>query len=115
MIKYLPPFIQDKIKAYAPQYAHLKFENRELFVEWFRATTKMQIDLIDEGQDLIRFYIAENGEVIDTEIQALGNIYNGALLLDDPELISIGDDIALWLPKFEEVSIIKYPVKQIIR
>ncbi|MBP4139653.1 hypothetical protein [Flavobacterium geliluteum] len=111
----IPKHIQLKISLFIPQYQELKFNNSMEYFEWLKRTSKTEILFKDSGQDLLKFHVAESGEIIDTDIPSLGNIYNGALLLDDPELILSGDTIRIWIPQFNEVSAIKYEVVKVNR
>jgi len=110
-----PNFIQSKIDVFKPEYHNLKFENQTHFVAWLVETSKTAIVLEDSGQDLLKLYVAESSEIIHTELPFLANIYNGALLLDDTELLLPGDTIAIWIPQFNEVSSLKYKVKKVLR
>jgi len=111
----LPNFLDAKIKAFKPEFSELKFDDHQEFVDWLKKTTKTEIYFEDKGQDFIKLHVAESGEIIHVEVPSLGSIYNGSLLLDDTELIIKGDFVALWLTSSEEVTVIKYGVKKIIR
>lgn len=110
----LPAFIRAKIESFKPEYQDLKFDSSVIYFEWLKQTAETEIFFKDFGQDLIKFHVAKSGEIINTETPSLGNIYNGALLLDDPELIIPGDNIRLWIPQFNEASLIAYPVVKVI-
>ncbi|MEO6176802.1 MAG: hypothetical protein ABIP27_16745 [Flavobacterium circumlabens] len=111
----LPKHIQLKIDSFKPEYKELKFTDSNSFLLWLRETSETEIIFKDSGQDLIKFFVSESGEILHTEVPSLSNIYNGALLLDNQELIISGDNIAIWIPEFNEVSTIKYEVKKVIR
>ena len=111
----LPKFLQQKITGFTPQYKDLKFDSPKEFEIWLKATTKTEIFFKDSGQDLMMFHVDEFGEILHTEIATLGSIYNGSLLLDDPELLVKGDTISVWVTMFREVSTFKYQIEKVIR
>lgn len=110
----LPDFLIKKIEAFVPKYTDVKFDNDESFRAWLNEVTDIEIVFEDQGQDLMRFYVAENSEIVHVELPQLGNIYNGALLLDDNDFIMEGDYASLYIPQFDEPSQIKYLISQII-
>ena len=111
----IPKYIQSKINDFTPKFKDVKFDNETEFLKWLVETTKVAIVLEDAGQDLIKFWIAESGEILHTELPNLASIYNGSLLLDNPELILKGDQISIWNINFKELMTIKYKVKKVLR
>jgi len=111
----VPKFIQSKIDSFKPEFQDLKFNSSMKYFEWLKQTSECEIFFKDSGQDLLKFHVAKSGEIIDTDIPSLANIYNGALLLDNMELMLPGDNVLIWIPQFNEVSEIKYPVVKVKR
>jgi hypothetical protein len=100
------------IRNYKPQYVDLKFASSQEFDVWLEETTKYKVTFQDEGQDLIRFYIAENMEIIHTHINSLASIYNGAVVTNGvPQELAM---LQIYNPKFDETQYIKYQIDRVI-
>lgn len=111
----IPEKFRSKIAGFKPEYKNQKFDTPEDFLSWLKVHTEIEIFLEDQGQDLIKFNVAASGEILQTEIPSLGDIYNGALLVDNIDLLKAGDEISIWTPDLNEGGTIKYPILKIIR
>jgi len=63
---------------FKPMYKHLSFDSAGAFEKWLDETTFVEIQIGDKGQDFVRAYVAKNGEIIHTPIQAA--IWNGRFI-----------------------------------
>ena len=61
-----------------PQYKHLTFKSQKAFDEWLEATTTRSITFVDFFQDLLKIWIAENGEILHANLQA--SVWNGCFV-----------------------------------
>ena len=57
------------------QYKNLKFDTPEDFDHWLQATYHCTVEFQDMGQDLLKIWLAESGEIIHANLQA--SIWNG--------------------------------------
>jgi hypothetical protein len=67
--------IKQKLKH---EYRDLKFKSDNEFKEWLLSKTKKIIEFVDEGQDCLRWYIDEGGEVLHSLYQAW--CWNGGIV-----------------------------------
>jgi hypothetical protein len=111
----IPTYVKIKIADFKPKYKDLQFESEEAFQTWLKSKSVAKITFEDEMQDLMSFDISEEGEILNTEMPNLGNIYNGSLLLNDLKLIYVGQNITVWMPEFNEATTIKYKVESVIK
>jgi len=58
-----------------PIYKDVSFESEKEFQAWLKKTTVCEIEFEDHGQDLMKIWIAENGEILHANLQA--SIWNG--------------------------------------
>ena len=58
-----------------PQYKNLTFETPEGFDQWLQATCYCTVEFQDMGQDLLKIWLAESGEILHANLQA--GIWNG--------------------------------------
>lgn len=96
-----------------PKYKHIKFDNNKEFEQWRLATTDCIIEFQDCGQDFLRWYIAKNGEVIDSQ-PFHSSLWNGTFV----DNVAVGE-----CPTVQKVddqgnlvldSTLNYPIKNII-
>jgi hypothetical protein len=53
-----------------PKYKDLKFKSEKEFQKWLNKTTKIEIEFEDDGQDFLRWWLDENGEVLYSDLQS---------------------------------------------
>jgi hypothetical protein len=61
-----------------PQHKDRKFPNKEEFDRWLKNTTAYLIEFVPHGQDVQRWWVDENGEVLHSDFQA--SIWNGNMI-----------------------------------
>lgn len=86
------PEVSTPVADHTPIYKHLTFGSPMLFDKWRAETATILVDFRDNGQDLLRIWIAGNGEIIDCNLQAW--VWNGKFVKLD-ELVT-GQGIQLW-------------------
>lgn len=75
-----------------PIYKKLTFKNKRMFEKWLNKTTYKQIVFEDNGQDLMKIWIAESGEIINCNQQS--SIWNGKFV--DLVMLEVGLNIDFW-------------------
>ena len=79
-----------------PQYKNLNFDTPEDFDQWLQATYHCTVEFQDMGQDLLKIWLAESGEILHANLQA--SIWNGCFanmtLLTEftPINLQVGDE-----------------------
>ena len=61
-----------------PQHKNKTFQNKEEFDRWLRNTTAYLINFVPHGQDVQKWWVDENGEVLHSDFQA--SIWNGTMI-----------------------------------
>ncbi|RWX03389.1 hypothetical protein [Flavobacterium cerinum] len=69
---------------YTPKYKAFKFNNQSEFDIWLEKTTAYVVEFFDDGQDLLKIYVAENNEIIHSEYFGSAHLYNGAFIVENP-------------------------------
>lgn len=64
-----------KTPELTPKYKEITFSSKADFNEWLKKTTHVEVKFEDHGQDLLKMWIAKNGEIIHCNMQA--SVYNG--------------------------------------
>ena len=92
-----------------PQYKDVQFNSKAEFDSWLAETTAYEIDFFDDGQDLQKFYVAENNEIIHADFGAMAALYNGVFVVEMP--VDLGH-VKIYNPKYNPVPyyIFKYTV-----
>jgi hypothetical protein len=62
-----------------PKYKDLKFGTEKDFEEWLAETATQKIELVDEGQDFLFFWIDKRGEILHTK-PFQGSVWNGRII-----------------------------------
>lgn len=75
-----------------PQNKHLTFASQEAFNNWLNATTHRTITFEDDGQDLLKIWIAKTGEILHANLQA--GIWKGRFV--HLKSLHIGKPLRLW-------------------
>jgi len=61
-----------------PKYKNVTFKSEKDFEKWLKETTKYHIVFEDKGQDFLEWFVAENGEIIHSDLQSF--FWNGKML-----------------------------------
>lgn len=65
-----------------PIYRDIKFESNIQFQDWLYKTTATILRFEDCGQDFLTWHLADNGEVIHSDMQS--SVWNGTMVLKAP-------------------------------
>jgi len=90
------------------KYKDIKFKTAEAFEKWLKETTKWEIELEDMGQDFLRFYVAENGEILHAAPFG-ASLWNGQFIITNKIFLHEGGKIVF--PQTQ--SELKYPIKKV--
>lgn len=92
-----------------PQYKELTFRNQSQLDAWLHETTHWIIELTDEGQDLLKLWIAANQEIINTNTQQ--SVWCGTFV----NMISAKKDSALlmWNPEKEMYRMMDFTIEKV--
>lgn len=85
------------------EYKDLKFKSKQAFEEWLSETTYKTIHFTNKGQDLLKIWIAKNGEILHANMQAL--IWNGRFV--NIETLAVNTNLCLWsneMKKWNEMN-----------
>lgn len=80
------------------KYINLTFNKKAEFDKWLKETSYKTIWFKDNGQDLLKIWVAESGEILHANTQA--RIWNGKFI--DMENISEGKNIRFWNKELQE-------------
>ena len=78
------------------QYQNLQFDDREAFNGWLDETTHCTVEFQDMGQDLIKIWVAQSGEILHANLQA--SIWNGRFV----NMESLTDFAPIYLQKKDD-------------
>ena len=74
------------------QFKEITFKSEAEFNEWLEKTTYKKIFFKDKGQDLMKIWIAESGEILHANLQS--SIWNGRFV--NMENLEKGSFIQFW-------------------
>lgn len=70
--------IDEKKQKYKSAYRDLKFKSKKHFQVWLNKITKYEISFVDKGQDCLKWFLDEGGEVLNSNLQS--SVWNGELV-----------------------------------
>lgn len=95
-----------------PQYADLSFASQADFEAWLLKTTKYEIDLEDLGQDLVKFWVAENMEILHATTGMSAHLYNGCFITNgEPQELG---GLKIFNPKANDESFLRFQIEKVI-
>ena len=96
-----------------PQHQNVKFDNDADFKIWLEENTSYTVEFFDDGQDLIRFYVAENNEILHGDYFGAATIYNGCFVVETPYEFG---ELKIYNPKRQpEPYYLKFQIDKVTR
>lgn len=98
-------------QKYNTEYKDLKFKNEVQFKKWLGETATYVIEFEDNGQDCLKWWIDNGGEVLHSRMQS--NAWNG-MIVDLTELV-IGNDVGVMDVEEQQTVYYDFIVKKITK
>ena len=88
------------------QFKEITFKSEKEFNEWLEKTTHEKIFLKDKGQDLMKLWVSESGEILHANMQS--SIWNGRFV--NMETLAKNTNLCLWNNQTSEWDIMNFEV-----
>ena len=88
------------------QFKELMFKSETEFNEWLEKTTHKKIFLKDKGQDLMKLWVSESGEILHANMQSY--IWNGRFV--NMETLAKNTHLCLWNNQTSEWDVMNFEV-----
>ncbi len=99
--------IDEQKQKYKAEYKDLKFKSKQEFDKWLVEKTKYEIEFVDNGQDCLKWFIDNGGEVLHSEKQS--SIWNGELV--DLYSLRVGKNIEIMEVEKQANRVLDFVVK----
>ncbi len=88
------------------QFKEITFKSETEFNEWLEKTTHKKIFLKDKGQDLMKLWVSESGEILHANMQS--SIWNGRFV--NMETLAKNTNLCLWNNQTSEWDVMNFEV-----
>ena len=88
------------------QFKEITFKSEKEFNEWLEKTTHKKIFLKDKGQDLMKLWVSESGEILHANMQS--SIWNGRFV--NMETLAKNTNLCLWNNQTSEWDVMNFEV-----
>lgn len=88
------------------QFKEITFKSETEFNEWLEKTTHKKIFLKDKGQDLMKLWVSESGEISHANMQS--SIWNGRFV--NMETLAKNTNLCLWNNQTSEWDVMNFEV-----
>lgn len=88
------------------QFKEIRFKTEADFKEWLEKTTFKKIFLKDKGQDLMKLWISESGEILNANMQSL--IWNGRFV--NLETLAKNTNLCFWNKDKSEWDVMDFEI-----
>ena len=88
------------------QFKEITFKSETEFNEWLEKTTQKKIFLKDKGQDLMKLWVSESGEILHANMQS--SIWNGRFV--NMETLAKNTNLCLWNNQTSEWDVMNFEV-----
>lgn len=88
------------------QFKEITFKSETEFNEWLEKTTHKKIFLKDKGQDLMKLWVSESGEILHANMQS--SIWNDQFV--NMERLAKNTNLCLWNNKTSEWDVMNFEV-----
>ena len=88
------------------QFKEITFKSEKEFNEWLEKTTHKKIFLKDKGQDLMKLWVSESGEILHANMQS--SIWNGRFV--NMETLAKNINLCLWNNQTSEWDVMNFEV-----
>lgn len=88
------------------KYKDLKFESEQAFEGWLSEMSYKTVYFRDKGQDLLKIWIAESGEILHANLQA--SIWNGRFV--NMETLAKNTNLCLWNNEKKEWDVMNFEI-----
>lgn len=88
------------------QFKEITFKSQTEFNEWLEKTTHKKIFLKDKGQDLMKLWVSESGEILHANLQS--SIWNGRFV--NMETLAKNTNLCLWNNQTSEWDVMNFEV-----
>lgn len=88
------------------QFKEITFKSEKEFNEWLEKTTHKKIFLKDKGQDLMKLWVSESGEILNANMQS--SIWNGRFV--NMETLDKNTNLCLWNNQTSEWDVMNFEV-----
>lgn len=93
-------------KDFTPQFKELKFKTNPAFEEWLKKTTAKKVFFKDNGQDLLKIWVHESGEILHCNLQ--GVVWNGMFV--NLDALAEGSKAQFWYSEYKEWVVVDFEV-----
>lgn len=88
------------------QFKEITFKSETEFNGWLEKTTHKKIFLKDKGQDLMKLWVSESGEILHANMQS--SIWNGRFV--NMETLAKNTNLCLWDNQTSEWDVMNFEV-----
>lgn len=88
------------------KFKEITFKSETEFNEWLEKTTHKKIFLKDKGQDLMKLWVSESGEILHANMQS--SIWNGRFV--NMETLAKNTNLCLWNNQTSEWDVMNFEV-----
>ena len=89
------------------KFKEITFKTEADFNEWLEKTTFKKIFLKDKGQDLMKLWISESGEILNANMQS--SIWNGRFV--NLETLAKNTNLCLWNKDKSEWDVMNFEIR----
>lgn len=101
--------IDEKKQKYKSAYRDLKFKSKKHFQVWLNKIMKYEISFVDKGQDCLKWFLDEGGEVLNSNLQS--SVWNGELV--DLFSLKVGKGIEIMDVENQRNEVLDFIVEKI--
>ena len=88
------------------QFKEITFKSETEFNEWLKKITHKKIFLKDKGQDLMKLWVSESGEILHANMQS--SIWNGRFV--NMDTLAKNTNLCLWNNQTSEWDVMNFEV-----